>query len=78
MLLHIILIFIVGVLYEASCVGFVHYTEHGPRSKAVIVTIFAGALQTFGLLNIIQNPTYAVSLILGYGMGTFLAMSVRK
>jgi hypothetical protein len=78
LLLHGILIFLVGTFYEAACVGFVHYTEHGPKSKAVLVTLFAGVLQITGIIHAINNIFYAACLVAGYGLGTWLAMTLRK
>lgn len=71
---HVALVFLCGAVYEAGCVGFVSLNG---RTRTTLFSMLTGAAEATGILDCVGHRERAVALVLGFGFGTFVAMSVR-
>lgn len=75
MIWHLALVFVCGALYEASCVGFVALNGRG---RTVAFSMLTGAAEATGILDCVGHLERATALVLGFGAGTFVAMTLKQ
>ncbi len=69
---HLLLVFACGAVYESACVGFVALNG---RARTTAFSMLTGAAEATGILDCVGHWERAVALVLGFGCGTFAAMS---
>jgi len=67
--------FACGALYEACCVGFVHFSEHHRPGWAAAMSMLAHGAEITGIFESLKGWRIAAVVTLGYGTGTYLAVS---
>jgi hypothetical protein len=73
-----ILAFIVGALYDALNVGFMHTSEKGHAFWAGIFSVLVGGCALTGVWQVIHHPNAVGFLLAGYFVGTFFAVKYKK
>lgn len=74
MIVHGILAFVCGALYEAACVGWVHFSERGKPLHTSTFSMLAATAEVTGILDSAHDIRVAPFFVLGYGVGTYLAV----
>ena len=80
-MLLIFLTFISGFVIETACVYWVHYSERNKAVQTALYSMAIGTAQVLGIGQSIHNWHMGIPFVLGYGVGTFLAVrrkSVKK
>lgn len=73
-----LLVFVCGAFYEASCVGFVHFTERtSPRATAVM-SVLAGAAEVTGIFESVRDWRIGVFMVAGLGTGAYLGVWYKQ
>ena len=78
MILESIIAFIAGALFEASCIGWAHYASKNKPWQTSICSMFAATMQLTGIVDSVHNILVSPFLILGYGVGTFIAIYIKE
>jgi len=74
MILAAILTFVAGALYEAGCVGFIHYSERGRAVAAALCSMLTAACEVTGIFEAIHDLRLAGFFVVGFGVGTYAAV----
>lgn len=67
-----ILVFICGVAYEGSAVGFVHFSERRAPFKVALCSMIGATAEVSGVFAAVKDWHIAPAFILGYGVGGYL------
>lgn len=70
----LLLIFLCGAIYEAACVGFIHYSERGRPSMTALCSMLAISVQLTGIITSVRDWHRAPVFVTGLGCGSFLAV----
>lgn len=73
----IILTFLCGASYECGCVFWVHHSEKGHSLRATLWSMFNALVTCVGLGEALHNPLFIAAYVLGFGMGTYLAVKIK-
>lgn len=71
-------IFACGALYEAACVGFVHYSERQQPLPTALCSMATAASVVTGILGSVNDWHYAPFFVLGHGVGAYLAVRLKR
>lgn len=63
----------VGVIFELSYLLWIYAADRGWPFRTALVSMFVGAVSLFGMSAAIRDPWQAPWLILGYGIGSYVA-----
>lgn len=77
MLIACLVAFISGVVIEASCVMWVHYSERDDAAKTALFSMIVALAQVAGIGEAIHDWHIAPFFVLGYGVGTYTTMKVK-
>lgn len=77
MIQHAILTFVCGALYEAACVGWVHFSERGRATITSLFSMLAAGAEVTGVLDSARDVRLAPFFVIGYGVGTFIAVRLK-
>lgn len=72
------LTFVSGFAYELGCVFWVHHSEQGNSKRAAGWSAFNALTQVVGIGESIREPLSAVCLILGYAVGSYVAIERKR
>lgn len=78
MLLLCLLTFLTGAIFEAACVGWVHFSEKGKSLQSALFAVIIASSNIFGLGESIKDWRIAPFFILGYAFGTFMAVEIKS
>lgn len=78
MTIHVLMTFICGAAYEAGCVWWVHHSEAGNKLSASAWSCFNALVTIIGVEGFLSSRWCAGAYVLGYGVGTFVAMSFKR
>jgi hypothetical protein len=67
-----------GALYEAACVGWVHFSERGKPLHTAVFSMFAAGAEVTGILDAAHDLRVAPFFVLGYGLGTYCAVRWKE
>lgn len=70
--------FVVGAIYDALNVGFMHASEKGKAGLAAFFSVLVGGAAITGFLEAAHNPKAIPFLLLGYWVGTYGAVKLKK
>lgn len=73
-----ILVFLCGAIYEAACVGWVHFSERGKPFATSVFSMAAAGAEVTGILEAAHDLRIAPFFVLGYGVGTYLAVALKN
>jgi hypothetical protein len=73
-----LLVFACGALYEAACVGWVHFSERGKPLPTALFSMLAAAATVTGILDSVRDWHVAPAFILGYGAGSYAAVEWKR
>ena len=73
-----LLVFVCGAFYEASCVGFVHYSEEGSPARTAAMSMLAGLAQVTGIFESVSDWRVAPFFVLGLGTGAYLGVRAKQ
>jgi hypothetical protein len=74
---HALLVLACAAFYEASCVGFVHYSGRGAAWKTALMSALAGAGQVTGIFETVRDWRMGVFFVLGLGLGAFTGVRLK-
>lgn len=78
LIINCLIALIAGAVYDGCCVGWVHFSEkHMPYHTALFAMLLAAA-QVAGVGESVHDIRVAPFFILGYGIGAFIAVSIKK
>lgn len=77
MILLCLITFLTGVVFEAACVGWTHFTEKGKALPAALLAALIATTNIFGFGESIKDWRVAPFFILGYAVGTFMAIKFK-
>jgi len=63
-----------GALYEAACVGWVHFSERGRAFPTSLFSMLAATAEVTGVLDSVHDIRVAPFFVAGYGIGTYVAV----
>ncbi len=66
-----------GAVYECACVFWVHYSEGNRAWRAVAFSMLAALVTVIGIEQSIRRAAFVLAYVLGYGVGTYLAISIK-
>jgi hypothetical protein len=69
--------FVGGAVYEAGCVGWVHFSEKNRPVPTAIFSMLCAAAQVAGIGESVHTLAAAPFFVLGYGVGTFAAVAYK-
>lgn len=73
-----VVVFLCGALYEAGCIGFIHFSERGrPLATALCSMLTCGA-EISGILGSVHDWRTAPFYVLGYGTGAYCAVRYKS
>lgn len=72
------LTFACGGLYELGCVFWVHYAEKGRKWPAAGWSCFNALVTVIGLGEALHRPLFIAVYVLGYGIGTMVAIDIKR
>lgn len=78
MIWFLLLTFVCGAAYECGCVFWVHYSEKGNSVHAAMWSMFNALVTCIGLGEALHQPLFIVSYVLGFGVGTYLAIKFKS
>lgn len=78
MILTYFLVFLSGIALEAICIFWIHYSETNQIGKAVLFSMLFALAQIVGIGESVKNIEIAPFLIVGYGVGTAIAIKLKK
>jgi hypothetical protein len=70
----LVLIFLCGAIYEAACVGFVHFSERGQSLRTALCSMLAISVELTGIITSVRDWHQAPVFVAGFGCGSFLAV----
>ena len=70
--------FVGGAVYEAGCVGWVHFSECGRPLLTAMFSMLCATAQVAGIGESVKTLTAAPFFILGYGVGTYAAVEIKR
>ena len=73
-----IVVFVCGAFYEASCVGFVHFSEDGSPWKTAAMSMLAGAAEVTGIFGSVHDWHVGPFFVLGLGAGAFIGVTLKR
>ncbi len=76
-MLQILLVFFCGAIREASSVFWVHYSERSRPFITACIAILIASMEVMGIFASVRDLRIAPFFILGYGVGTFLAVKYK-
>lgn len=74
MILPGLIAFVCGALYEAACVGWVHFSERDKPRHTAAFSMLAATAEVTGVLDSVRDFHAAPFFVVGYGVGTYLAV----
>jgi len=74
----LLLTFICGAAYECGCVFWVHYSEKGNSKLSAVWSMFNALVTCIGLGEALHQPLFIIVYMLGFGAGTYLAVSIKS
>lgn len=77
-MLELALTFVCGALYECGCVFWVHYAEEDRAIAAAIASCFGAFVTCIGLGEALHRPSFIAAYVLGYGVGTWLGVHIKR
>lgn len=75
--LSLLIALISGALFEFGCVYWVHYSERSQAFKASIWSMIVATTTVVGIGESIKDKRVAIAYIIGYGIGTYLAITFK-
>ncbi len=72
-----VLALVCGASYEAACVGWVHFSERSRPLTTALFSMLAATAEVTGVLDAARDVRVAPFFVLGYGIGTYLAVRVK-
>jgi len=66
--------FLSGFVIETACVFWVHFSERGKALPTALCSMAVGCAQVLGIGQSIQDWKVAPGFVLGYGVGTYMAV----
>lgn len=69
-----LLVFLSGATIECACVFWVHFSERGRAIPTALCSMTIGTAQVFGIGESVHNWHQGRWFVLGYGVGTALAV----
>jgi hypothetical protein len=73
-----ILLFLLGVFYEFAYLAWLYYAAQARPVHAAAFSMLLGSMSLTGILNCAERPVLAVALVLGYGVGSYIAAEVKR
>ncbi len=70
--------FLSGLIFESGCVWWVHFSERGKAVQAALISMLCALTQVVGIGEAIHDWRVASLFILGYGVGTYLMIKMKK
>lgn len=70
--------FISGFIIETACVYWVHYSERNQAFNTALCSMAIGIAQVLGLGESIHDWRMGIPYVIGYGLGTFLAVKRKS
>jgi hypothetical protein len=70
--------FVLGAIYEVGCVFWVHFSEKGEPGSTAFFSMVLAAAEVAGIGESIHDLHAAPFFVLGYGTGTFVAVSFKR
>ncbi len=77
-LLLLLLTLFCGAAYECGCVFWVHYSEKGRTGPAIAWSCFNALVTVIGLGEALHRPLFITAYVVGFGLGTGLAIEVKR
>ncbi len=74
----LLLTFLCGAAYECGCVFWVHYSEKGRTVPAIVWSCFNALVTVIGLGEALHRPLFIAVYVIGFGVGTGLAIEVKR
>lgn len=78
MVLICFLTFLFGAIFQAACVGWTHFSQKGQTLPSSLFSIIIATSNVFGLGESIKDWHTAPFFIMGYAVGTFIAVSMKS
>ena len=72
------LVLLCGFTYDALGVFWVHFSERGRAGETAACSMVQGAVLVTGIFETVRDFRMAAFLVAGYGLGTFVAVTVKK
>ena len=72
------LTFLSGFVIETACVYWVHYSERNKAIQTALCSMAIGCAQVLGIGESIHNPYMAILFVMGYGVGTYMAVKIKS
>ena len=66
-----------GAVYEAGCVGWVHYSERGRPGMTALFSMACATAQVAGIGESVHSLVAAPFFVAGFGTGTYLAVRIK-
>lgn len=73
-----LLVLVCGAFYEASCVGFVHFSERTRPSTTALMSMLGAAAEVTGIFGSVHDLRVAPFFVLGIGVGAFLGVVLKR
>lgn len=73
-----LLVFVLGAIDEAACVGFVHFEERKKVVATALCSMVTAACVLTGVLETVHNWTLGPAFVLGVGAGAAAGVVVKK
>ena len=67
-----------GAVYEAGCVGWVHFSERGLPMVTALFSMLCATAQVAGIGESVKSLVAAPFFVVGYGVGTFVAVECKR
>jgi uncharacterized protein YebE (UPF0316 family) len=68
--------FACGAIYECGCTFWVHYVERNQTGFAVGFSMLNALVIVIGVESFLKRKLFAFAYVLGYGVGTLIAVEV--
>ena len=78
MILSALFAFASGAAYEAGCVAWVHYSERQKPLPTAGFSMLCALAEVVGIGESIHDWRIAPFFVLGYGVGTFCAVELKR
>ena len=78
MILHCLVAFFGGAIYEAARVCWVHFSERGKPFITALFSMLCATAQVAGIGVSIHMLGAAPLFVLGYGVGTYAAVALKQ
>ena len=73
-----LVVFMCGAFYEASCVGFVHFSEVKSPGLTALMSMLAGVAEVTGIFESVKDIKIAPFFVLGLGTGAYLGVALKS